>query len=63
MTPHDRQGVEMASGQLILGKVELPPQLLGWVLLLSAGLAVVASVIPAWRASRLDIATSLRAQA
>lgn len=57
------QGVEMSSGVLVLGKVELPPELLLWVGLLSALLAFVASVFPAWRASRADIATALRAQA
>ena len=52
------RGFELGTGLLVLGKVELPPELLAFVLLISAGLAVVASIIPAWRASRADIATS-----
>ena len=58
-----RNGVDMSTGQLVLGKVELPPSIVGYVLLLSAVLAMVASAIPAWRAARADIANSLRAQA
>lgn len=58
-----REGVEMSSGQFTLGKVDLPPTVALWVLLLAAALGVLASLIPAWRASRVDIASALRSQA
>jgi putative ABC transport system permease protein len=53
-----RGGVKM--GGITTGSVELPPELIGWTVLTAAAVGVFAALVPAWRASQLDVVAALR---
>ena len=55
-------GVGFAMGSLLYGTSPADPATLGGVALLLVIVTLIATALPAWRASRIDPVTALRAE-